>query len=326
LINDIQTPLNILKDEALLDRVETRHPKRDFIEDCLGQNRAGYKGEKRIRYYINLLNEHNLQVLHSIRLPGYNTAFQMDYLLITQKGLIILEVKYLSGTITVGDPLQQCIQTDENGKERRIKDPLTQVKQHRLQLIKWLQKHFPHQIPVDYLIVNTHPSGIIRVVDPKSEYVEKFFAEERFPHKFQELVSSYSQTVLSPNMIHQLVNLLKQKNTELDSTPLKRYNILPHEVLKGIMCPHCNKLSVKKGKKKWGCTLCGATSSDLPRQAIKDYFLIFNKPISNKECRDWLCIQSPDVVKRLLSNMDLKVIGKGKNTRYYPRDNSFLRA
>jgi len=173
LVNHIQIPLAVLRDEALLGRILTHHPKREDIKISLGQNWAGYRGEKSMRYYINLLNENNIRVLHAMRFPGKNTAFQIDYLLITEKVIIILEVKNLSGTITVGDPLQQCIQTDENGKEKRLKDPLTQVKLQRDHLKRWLQKHFP-QVPIDYLIVNTHPSAIIRVVDPSSEYVEKF--------------------------------------------------------------------------------------------------------------------------------------------------------
>jgi len=325
--NEIQIPLSLLKDEAILGRMSTQDPLRWKVEKSVGQLRGGYIGEKSMRYYINLLQENNIRVLHSIRLPGSNSAFQMDYLLITNKVLIILEVKYLSGTIYVGDPLQQCIQVKEDGKVERLKDPLTQVKLHREQLMKWLQNHFPQQLPIDYLIVNTHPSGIIKVEDPTSEYVEKFFAEERFPHKFQELTSFYSKSVLTLEQMHKLANLLKLKNTELDSNPLKPYNIQPHDILKGIMCPYCQKFSVRKVRKMWRCTVCGAASRFFHHQAIKDYFLIFNQPISNKECRDWLCNQSSDVAKRVLTNLDLKPLGRTRNTRrYYPRDNSFFRS
>jgi len=123
-----------------------------------------------------------------------------------------------------------------------------------------------------------------------------------------------------------LANLLKQNHSELDSTPLKTHNIQPHEILKGIMCPHCQNLSVSKVRRKWVCTICRTSSSKLHHQAIKDYFLIFNQPISNKECREWLCIQSSDVAKRILTNMDLKTIGKGKSTKYYPHAPSFFRS
>lgn len=324
--NEFNIPLSLLKDEAILGRLIAQHPERWKVEKSVGQLRGGFIGEKRIRYYINLLNENHLRVLHAIRLPGSNSAFQMDYLLITEKVIIILEVKYLSGTIYVGDPLQQCIRVKENGEKERLKDPLSQVQHQRLQLVRWLQTYFPTSIPVDYLIVNTHPNGIIKVEDPNSEYVEKFFAEERFPQKYYELTSSYSKPILAVEQIHKLVNLLKHRNTELDSNPLNPYDIEPHELLRGIKCPLCQKLSVNKVKRKWMCSLCESSSFHYHKQAIKDYFLIFNQPISNQACKDWLSIESRDVVKRILTGMDLKAIGRSHQTRYYPRDMSFFRS
>lgn len=325
LVKDLKVPLHILKAEAILRWIPHHHPRRNLIESDLRQDRAGFVGEKSARYYINMLNDPHVRVLHGVRLPGDSSAFQIDYLFISPHVILILEVKHISGTITVGDPFNQCLRKDDHGEIERLKDPLSQVQIHRRQLIRWLKKNSPTSIPIEYLIVNTHPKAIIQVVNPQSEYVDKYFTEERLPHKLQEVTSKYSREHLTSQKIDELTTLIHKKSNDLNKDILEKYNVKPTELVRGVKCPHCQNTIMKRQYGKWKCSKCQYSSKDAHLHALKDYFLLFNKPISNKICREWLGLKSRHVAQRLLKKMDLIEKGNRKGAIYYPPDSSFFR-
>lgn len=72
---------------------------------------------------------------------------------------------------------------------------------------------------------------------------------------------------------------------------------------------------MKKEKRNWFCS-CNHQSQTAHIQTVEDYFFIFGQPISNKECRRFLRIESTDVANRLLKNMKLLEKGKRRYRSY----------
>ena len=68
------------------------------------------------------------------------------------------------------------------------------------------------------------------------------------------------------------------------------------------------------------CTKCNKKSKDAHIRALRDYCLLFNETISNKEAREFLSVPSADVMKRILTSMGLQTVGNTRSIKYnlYP--------
>ena len=67
----------------------------------------------------------------------------------------------------------------------------------------------------------------------------------------------------------------------------------------------------------WFCSSCESKNGEGHLQALKDFELLLSLIISNKELREYLCIQSPFVASRLLRSMNLPSEGSNKGKKYF---------
>ena len=83
--------------EALLARLHPSHPQFLKLEQELKRQQAGDFGEKYIMNELQTL-PNDVQLLHNVILPTV-LAIQIDILIITPNGIILLEVKNIKGTV-----------------------------------------------------------------------------------------------------------------------------------------------------------------------------------------------------------------------------------
>src|SRR5699024_9078489 len=127
----IKKPLLLKKYEALLSRLG----RNAAVEQEYQKYVKGFEGEQEIAYHLRQLND-RFTILHDVYLnpPGV----QMDYLILTERAIYIIEVKNLAGTITFDLTLDQLIR-HHHGTESGFKNPITQAERQKEQLHLWLE-------------------------------------------------------------------------------------------------------------------------------------------------------------------------------------------
>jgi hypothetical protein len=109
-------------------------------------------------------------------------------------------------------------------------------------------------------------------------------------------------------------------NTPPTSYLLKKYGIQRTDLISGIHCPFCtSRLPLIRDKQKWYCPCCHNFSIDAHVNGLKDYFLLFDTKITNKQFREFTHIKSPFTARRLLFSMNLNYSGANKVRVYFPK-------
>lgn len=111
-------------------------------------------------------------------------------------------------------------------------------------------------------------------------------------------------------------NALKDRHVPVSRDLLEYYNLSTEELIKGVFCPVCARLPMKRQKKQWYCLSCGHYSKVAHDTARNDYLLLVSDFITNRKAREFLKVESRDVMKRLLINGGYPLLGKKKNSRY----------
>lgn len=91
----------------------------------------GTIGEKRVLY--ELLNSHiGMYILHDINIKFGDLEAQIDFLIMTEKSVFVIECKNLYGNITIDSKGNFIRETEINGKKTKtgIYNPLTQCERH----------------------------------------------------------------------------------------------------------------------------------------------------------------------------------------------------
>ncbi len=312
-----KTPLSILTREALLRRLPLNHAKSpDIIED-LKIARAGFYGERHLDQQLCYLPENDYSILPDLRIIHQNKPFQIDTLVVTPSFLVIIEAKNIVGTLFFDPSSKQFIRTHDN-KESGFPDPIAQVKRQQAQLKDWIkQRQFP-PVPIEYLISISQPSTILKTSSNNQELFEYVLHAVHVPEKIQSLKHKYDhKNLLSPNQVQQLIQLLLQEHCPLNLEILKHYRVSRQEITKGIQCPACENYAMLRAIAYWRCPVCLHQSKSAHIQAIKDYHLLIQPTISNRQCRSFLLLESRDVAYHLLSSMNLPATGAGKATVYH---------
>jgi hypothetical protein len=314
IIKELTVPLIIQQNEALLGRLRSNHPKIPEIKEDLGKKLAGYKGEKSMEYFLSFLPK-PYKILHSVRLLNDQYYFQMDIILLSPKGILIVEVKNLSGTVILGDPYAQLVQVN-NEKEKGYSDPVTQAKHQKFQLQRWLARHRLQNIHIDYLVVFSNPSTIIKSYSNNNESLKKVCRSNQFLMKINEYEQFREGQPVDEKTIKRIGKLLLKHHAEAEIDILKRYGIHQRELIKGVLCKKCSS-PLFRVSGKWYCQECKISSLDAHIKALHDYFLLIDSSITNKAARDFLQISSRNVTKQLLQGMNLKITGTKKGAVYH---------
>ncbi|MFC0188120.1 nuclease-related domain-containing protein [Fictibacillus aquaticus] len=98
-------------------------------------------------------------IFHDLRLTNHIGSFQIDILILTPSYFLILEVKNLSGKITIDPRHQQMTRLNTLGQLDVFPDPLSQVRRQKTQLELWLTAQKITGIPIKTLLVMANPKA-----------------------------------------------------------------------------------------------------------------------------------------------------------------------
>lgn len=315
---EVMKSIKLLQHEALLRRLPDTHPQYERIKKAYRSYAYGHKGEKALGHVIErgMLDESGI-ILYDIRMQiKEKDYFQMDALLITSKFLLIMDSKYLAGELYFDETFHQLVQRT-NGKSTKYADPILQVKQHAEHLQRWLiANHFP-LLPIETLVVITHPKAIITTSPNYHEAVRMVSNLEALSLKIKAILDKNLATLSSEKKNKKLARTLYKQNIPLHTDILNIYKLEKSSIQKGAICPQCFSVPMVRDYGKWLCPVCKHTSTTAHYNALTDYFLLINSSITNKEFKSMLNISSSNIAKKILSKSGLKHTGETKGKKYF---------
>ncbi|WP_456272121.1 nuclease-related domain-containing protein [Bacillus sp. AK031] len=315
IVKERQVPEKIAALEALLERIPAHHEKREKIQNELRSRRRGFKGELAFDYYLKLLPDDDYYILNHLRLPYKSTFFQIDSLLISEKLILILEIKNLSGKLHFDHSFRQLTRTF-NDIEKGYAYPLSQVQRHYFQLNQWLQlKKFP-KLPIEYFVIQSDSSSILSNESKNRVVYQRVIHGGAFLEKLSELENRYRDAKMDKKMLEKLLKMLQKDHTPHTSDVLSQFNIGKEEIRTGVQCQTCSSLPLKRVNGGWFCYQCKDIHKKAHEKAIFDYFILIAPQASNSELRSFLHLPSRSVMQRILTSMELHHQGTGKARTY----------
>lgn len=313
IVKERKVPDFIRSMEVLLRRLPVTHSKRALIENDLIKRRAGFRGEEAVDYFLKDLAE--FMILKDIRLSnGYGGFYQIDVLLLCSNFLIILEIKNISGTIYFDPTFNQLIQS-KHEIERGFLDPLIQAKRQQKELAKWIAD-MNFCIPIEYLVVISNPSTIIKTSSYHKLALEKVLHASHLRDRIEKLKEKYPLEKLTDRDIKKLSRAITKKHIPANYNILKYYDMDIKELITGIQCPACSRFSMKRVRGTWKCSSCQSADKEAHIRTLHDYLLLISSSITNQQFREFTHLSSSNIAKKLLTGMKLPYSGSFKDRSY----------
>ncbi|WP_397548119.1 NERD domain-containing protein [Rossellomorea yichunensis] len=131
----------------------------------------------------------------------------MDFLILTPSYVLLIEVKNISGIVTI-DPFIRQLTRTYKGITEGFSDPISQVQRQKLLLQKWFSVQKLKHPPIKHLVVFSNPSTILNFTEsPPAD-------------------SPYRNIIHSQNIIDKIKDLnetyVKEAMTDKESTKMKK--------------------------------------------------------------------------------------------------------
>lgn len=316
IIKEAVESIKIKKLRLLHKRFPPDHAAHKEIESELMKSITGYKGEKSLDFHLELLPKDDTYIFHDLRIPFGSSHFQIDILILTTSFFIIIEVKNISGTLIFDQEFHQLIRIYKDIEEV-FPDPVSQLYRQTHLFKEWLKLHKFPTIPIESVVIISNSNTQIKAI-PEKANISKFVTHSaNLLAKFHAYQKHYSKELVSKKEIKKLSRLLLKNHNQTDQDLFNKFNISADDLIKGVACPGCSKLSMVRVRRKWFCPNCGNYCSKAHIEALKDYTLLISPTISIHECCNFLQIPSRHTVKHILNGMNLKNSQKGKHKIYH---------
>ncbi|WP_428910938.1 nuclease-related domain-containing protein [Niallia sp. Krafla_26] len=310
--NERKPPLRLLQEEALARRLPKNHPTLSKIQNSIAKRRAGYRGELNTDYHLTFLPHNRYTIVRDLSLTN-QYSFQIDTLLLSPQIIFILETKNIYGELFFDKYSNQLIRTIE-GHEDGFTNPREQAERQSYQFQNWLKRFRFPTIPIEYFATISYPQSIMKTNDEK--LFERVFHTEHIVKKILQMEQKYSTPVTDNKTIRKLYKKLLMENNPEKMDVLSKWGISPDEMIRGVQCPECEQFPMKRIHGVWFCTYCMNQSKKAHIQAVQDYFLLFNSPLTNKTCREFLLLSSRRTTVQILNSMNLIKNGTTKTISY----------
>lgn len=310
-----EIPLELEQLEALVGRLPPNHLSYEKVDQDFLRMRSSVRGEREIEFALQFLDKSKYLILNNLRLADNNGYFQIDSLLLHKSFIVILEVKNWYGTVFFGEN-GQVTRVGDTGNEQGFPNPIPQAKLQKLRLRKWLNLYGFIDPVIDYFVVISFPTTIIKSSSAKHSIPSKVIHNSDLLFRILSLEDDHNSSTYNMQQLQQLSNDLIQAHTPVNRNILDKYQLSKGELIKGVFCPYCIDIQMTREKQTWYCAKCHNTSANAHYRALNDYKLLIDDYISNREARDFLQVQSPDVVKYMLQRAGFKKEGNTSNTIY----------
>jgi|GEM_PF-2922108 len=300
--------------ERLLYRLPEHHPQRQFLQVELYRSAAGKRGEDRLaRKLVEFNPEENYRFMQNVCLSLGDWKIQIDGLLLTERGAIIIESKNISGQLYFDHQTGEFARTDSEGARTVMEDPTIQLNKNIRFLTKFFKLHNIH-LPIKGIVVFTSKHCEF-ITKPQNSAICKTY--QLIDYIFN-ILYSFPETKTRPNL-SKIDKLLQKHQTPYKRLPLcQLYTIASTELKTGILCVTCKKHQmIRKSRCGWICELCQSVDPRAFETTVQEYFSLIHTQLSNKQLRQFCNLESPYVASRLLATFNLETTGALRNRTYH---------
>lgn len=279
----------------------------------LFRTEAGRRGEARLKHRMSEFHlEEDFQFLWDIRLNIDSWKIQIDGLLLTERGVIIIESKNISGNIHFEGHTEEFFRINEHDEKTVMEDPRFQLNKQIRFLKKWFTKR---EITIDV-------SGIIVFTAKQCHFVSKptdvaICKTYQLTQYLLKILQTFPQKI-PPIRLKKLTKVLLINQTLFQRPPLcRQYYINPKDLIPGVYCRSCKIHSMERIKRNWVCSICSSKDPFAHRLAIQEYFTFVDLRITNAEFRKFCKLNSPTIASRMLAELELTTSGHSKSRAYH---------
>lgn len=290
----------------------TNTREKTFFTNMYKAAKAGYDGETKID---RVLENIAFPTLHTI-IPDFHTQskfgayYQMDTVILTNRYILLLEIKNIRGLIEFHENPAHIIRTIEGVKEK-MDCPIHQLARNS-KTLENLVCNVTKKLPIYSAIVFCNPTAQVTSYPPTVKILYKnqvdFFIEKlnTLPEVCEK--SEYQQVVKS----------LTTNNKNFKITPLSlRYSIDPSILRKGVFCLKCESpMHPLNRSTAFKCLECNSTYKDALVNSIVGLFGIFDRELSREQLENHLNIKAKDRIIKALTQLRCTKKGKARATRY----------
>lgn len=216
--------------EKLLKRIPQEHRLYLKILNEIGATKGGDFGEENVYKDLEKMKlPFKYYVFHKLLLHAEST-FELDFLLITPFGAVILEVKNIIGELEFQENPSQLIQQKETGEIKKYLCPAHQLNEYKYQLSQFFIDH-NMVVPIYGAVVFATRNSFVKNSTDKAIILSR---NEVRPYlrQFQK-----HKPTLTMEEIENIKDILLMKNTPFAKFPLtKHYSIQPEELIRGVEC------------------------------------------------------------------------------------------
>jgi hypothetical protein len=312
---DITVPELLLKAEALEGRLPESHDKMQEIKSKIRILKSGYNGEKTIYYHLSQIPQHRYHIFHDIRLPIGDAFFQIDYILLSPKSVILLDGKNHSGKLYLDQ--NQMIQ-EYNGSREIYESPISQAERHKILLRYWFDKFQIPSLPIESLVVISKTSTEVIFSPEYRLAMDKVCKANDLLRKIEVYEQKNNKKRINQETMEKLSMLFLKEHSPLKQDILHMFQIITSEIITGVQCPNCSWIPMISIRNTWLCEKCHFISKDAHIKAINDYLLLINPTITNPELRNFLHLPSSRATTYLLSLLNFPYSGTNRGRIYTP--------
>jgi hypothetical protein len=262
---------------------------------------AGIGGEERV---AEIFHQHSLPFEHHIfhdLSPCSDQKFQIDTHCLTPWFGVVFEIKNIAGSLEFRDNPPQLIRTREDCHKDGFESPVVQLERN-CELMKELLLSRNITIPIYGAVVLAYPKQIVTVPPVKTKLL------------YPSLIPSYIRSIprqtnkkLDSDTFEWISNEILTSHRMFVPKPIcESYGIPFCDFRNGARCKTCGRIGMIKLPRTWHCPFCKTNDNRAHEENLREWFLIFSRKITNRECRDFLQIDDIHTAKRILQSMDLE--------------------
>lgn len=314
-LKKIKIPYHVQQYEAFSRRLAPAVLRAD-AQSRLKRGMAGYRGEQSLDYPLSYLPNEEFFIIHNLRLFDGAHYFQIDFLILCPRFILILEVKNIAGKLTFDTELSQLIRELDQTTDV-FDDPISQAENLNTQLFEWLEARYGSPaLPTADRVVIASPAQL-QVTDLKNHRIKKIIRRSNLKRALVKLNQQYSNECLDTGLVEKIARMLLVQHQPriidiFSTTPAE-----PNDIIRGVQCPECGETPMKRENRIWHCASCGHESKKAHLVALLDYFLIFGPAMTNRQCRDFLMLDSATIAKKILQAVASHYEGENRARIYH---------
>ncbi|WP_251028786.1 nuclease-related domain-containing protein [Bacillus sp. ISL-18] len=289
-------------------RLPAGHPLLPVLAGKQSSVEAGIGGEDQVAEVLRTSSfSFNHHIFHDL---SPTSDFQMDTFLLSPRFGVVLEVKNIGGILEFKDNPPQLIRTREDGHKDGFESPVVQLERNYELLSDWLKSR-NIKIPLYGAVVLSYPKQIVAVPPQRTKIL------------YPNLIPSYLKNIpsleqkLDPDTFHWLsAELLDSHQMYIPKPVCETFHIPFSDFKTGVRCLKCHRIGMVKTPRTWVCPICNTKDHLAHERTLREWFLIFKRSITNRECREFLGVEDIYTANRILTSMNLLSEGKYRYRSY----------